>query len=98
MILISNVTYPPESVREITKRFLAAPVLPDFLNKKGPYISSSTEGGFHSITFYEVENSRLAQGLQAVAESLAVYIGVPGYRYDIKTYFETGEGLNILNM
>lgn len=98
MIIISNVTYPPEAVREITKRFLTAPVLPDFLNKKGPYISSTTGEGIHSITFYEVENARLAEGLSAVAESLAVYIGVPGYRYDIKPYFETEEGLNIINM
>ena len=33
MILIPNVTYPPESVREITKRFLTAPALPSFLGR-----------------------------------------------------------------
>ncbi len=98
MIIISNVFYPPESAREITKRFLTAPVLPDFLHKIGPYVSTGRTEGVHSITLYEVDNARLAEGLQAVGDSLAIYIGVPGYTYDIKTYFEVEEGLRMLGM
>lgn len=98
MIIISNVTYPPESAREIAKRFLTAPALPEFLNKRGPYISANRPEGIHSMTLYEVDNSRLAEGLQAVSSSLAVYFGVPGYSYDIIPYYETEEGLRILGM
>ena len=98
MIIISNVTYPPESAREIAKRFLTAPSLPDFLNKKGPYISTNRTEGVHSMTLYEVDNSRLAEGLQAVGKSLAVYFGVPGYSYDILPYYETEEGLRMIGM
>ncbi len=98
MVIISDVTYPPESTREIAKRYLKAPVLPSFLTKKGPYIAPSVKDGMHSITYYEVENNRLAEGLQAIGESLAIYFGVPGYKYEIKPYFELEEGLNILNL
>ncbi|MCD4741519.1 MAG: hypothetical protein K8R67_03410 [Desulfobacteraceae bacterium] len=98
MIIISNVTYPPESAREIAKRFLTAPALPGFLVKKGPYISSNRFDGIHSITLYEVDNSRLAEGLQAVGDSLAVYFGVEGYSYDILPYYETEEGLRMIGM
>lgn len=98
MIIISHVTYPPESTKEITKRFLTAPVLPDFLTKRGPYISTSREEGIHSVTLYEVANEKLAEGLSAVSESLVIYYGVPGYTYDIKPYFEVDEGLNILGL
>ncbi|WP_022667251.1 hypothetical protein [Desulfospira joergensenii] len=98
MIIISNVTYPPESTREIANRYLKAPALPDYIKKKGPYISAGQESGMHSITYYELENHRLAEGLQAIADSLAVYFGVPGYRYDIKPYFELEEGLSILGL
>lgn len=98
MILISNVTYPPESTREIANRYLKAPTLPDYITKKGPYIAADKETGMHSITYYELENHRLADGLQAVAESLSVYFGVPGYKYEIKTYFELEEGLSILGL
>lgn len=98
MILMSNVTYPPESTKDIANRYLKAPVLPDFINKKGPYISADRTEGMNSITYYELDNSRLAEGLQAVAESLAIYFGVPGYKYDLKPYFELEEGLNILGL
>ncbi len=98
MIIISNVNYPPESSREIAKRFLTAPALPDFLTKKGPFVSSTRDKGILSITFYEVDNSRLAEGLQAVCDSLSIYFGVPGYTYDIAPYFEFEEGLQILGL
>lgn len=98
MVIISDVTYPPESTKEIAKRYLKAPVLPEFLNKKGPYVSASKIGGMHSITFYELENERLAEGLKAIGESLAIYFGVPGYKYDLKPYFELEEGLEILGL
>lgn len=98
MIIISNVTYPPESTREIANRYLTAPALPNFITKKGPYISSNTTQGMHSITYYELENHRLADGLKAIGDSLAIYFGVPGYQYDIKPYFELEEGLSILGL
>ena len=98
MIIVSNVTYPPESTREIAKRYLTAPPLPDFITKKGPYISASRRTGMHSLTYYELDNSRLAQRLQAIGESLAIYFGVPGYQYEIKPYFELEEGLSILGL
>jgi hypothetical protein len=98
MIIVSNVTYPPESTKEIAKRYLTAPPLPDFITKKGPYISASRRTGMHSLTYYELDNSRMAEGLQAIGESLAIYFGVPGYQYEIKPYFELEEGLSILGM
>ncbi|MFO7988997.1 MAG: hypothetical protein ACQEQ5_12535 [Thermodesulfobacteriota bacterium] len=98
MIIVSNVTYPPESTKEIAKRYLTAPPLPDFITKKGPYISASRRTGMHSLTYYELDNTRLAEGLQAIGESLAIYFGVPGYQYEIKPYFELEEGLSILGL
>ena len=73
-------------------------MLPDFLTKKGPYISADVKRGVHSITLYELENEKLAKGLMAVGDSMAVYIGVPGYNYEIKTYLEIEEGLGMIGM
>ena len=98
MIIISNVSYPPESTKEVARRYLKAPALPDFLNKKGPYVSASRESGINSITYYELENARLAEGLKVIGESMAIYFGVPGYTYDLKPYFELEEGLDILGL
>ena len=98
MVIISNVCYPPESTKEIAIRYLKAPALPDFLTKKGPYVCASKEGGMNSITYYELDSSRLAEGLRIIAESLSIYFGVPGYKYDLKPYFELEEGLEILGL
>ncbi|SLM31795.1 conserved hypothetical protein [Desulfamplus magnetovallimortis] len=98
MILMTNVIYPPESAKEIARRYLTAPVLPDFLVKRGPYISADLKNGINSITFYELDNARLAEGIQVLGDNMAVYIGVPGYRYDIKPYYELEEGLKMIGM
>ncbi len=98
MVIISNVTYPPESTKEIAKRYLKAPTLPAFLTKRGPYVSSSMTDGMNSITFYELDNDRFAEGIKAIQDSLSIYFGVPGYKYDLKPYFELDEGLDILGL
>ncbi len=98
MVIISDVTYPPESAKEIAKRYLKAPILPTFLKKKGPYITADRRDGIHSITFYELENEKLADGLKAIGDSLSIYFGVPGYSYNIKPYYELQEGLKMLGM
>lgn len=98
MVIISNVIYPPESTKEIAKRYLKAPTLPDFLIKRGPYVSSSMTDGMNSITFYELDDARFAEGIKAIQDSLSIYFGVPGYKYDLKPYFELEEGLEILGL
>lgn len=98
MILITNVIYPPESAKEIAKRYLTAPKLPDYLTKRGPYVSADLNNGINSITFYELDNARLAEGIQALGDNMAVYIGVPGYKYDIRPYYNLKEGLKMVGM
>ncbi|MBF0201644.1 MAG: hypothetical protein HQK66_10095 [Desulfamplus sp.] len=97
MILITDVIYPPESAKEIARRYLTAPVLPDFLLKRGPYVYATREG-IQSITFYELDNARLAEGIRVLGDNMAVYIGVPGYRYEIKPYYELEEGLKMIGL
>ena len=49
---------------------------------------------------YKVRNigCKLAEGLKAVGESMAIYFGVPGFSYDLKPHFELEEGLDILGL
>ncbi len=34
MVIISNITIPPESAKEIVERFISAPILPDYMTRK----------------------------------------------------------------
>ncbi|MBF0304016.1 MAG: hypothetical protein HQK73_13330 [Desulfamplus sp.] len=98
MILITSVIYPPESAKEVAKRYLTAPKLPEYLKKKGPYICADINNGINSITFYEIENERMAEGLQALGNNMASYIGIAGYKYDIRPYYDLEEGLRVIGM
>jgi hypothetical protein len=38
MIILSTVSFPPESAKEIGKRFTELAPLPDYITRRGPYI------------------------------------------------------------
>ena len=97
MVILTHVTYPPEAAQAMAKRFLDAPELPDFMAKKGPYVTSTLEGVLLS-SLYELENERLADGLKFLGDYMAIYFGVPGFSFEIKPYFEIKEGLSMIGM
>ncbi len=97
MVIFTNVTYPPESAASMANRFIDAPELPGFMTKKGPYVASDA-GGILMISLYELDNGQLAQGLKFIGEYMALYFGVPGFRYEIKVYYEIAEGLSMIGM
>lgn len=39
MVIFANVSYPPEGSKEIAERFMKAPQIPEYMTRKGPYIS-----------------------------------------------------------
>lgn len=98
MIIVSSTAYPTESVKEIAKRFLEAPELPSFVKRLGPYVSTSKEQGILTLSLYELENARLAEGLQAVTDFYSIFLGVPGFKYEARIYLEVAEALKTIGM
>jgi hypothetical protein len=98
MVIVTSVAFPTESSRELGKRFLEAPALPDFMTRRGPYFSSSREDGIVTLAIYEMDRSRLADALEFATDFMATFIGVPGFKYKIRTYLETAEALKIIGM
>ncbi len=98
MVIIGRMYYPPESSQEMAKRFLEAPQIPDFLNRKGPYVSSNLTGGISIVAFYELDNAKLAEGMDFVGNYYAMFFGVPGFKYEIKPHFEVTEALKMIGM
>ena len=45
MVIISIVSYPTESAKEMGKRMLEQPPLPAYITMKGPYFSSEVGEG-----------------------------------------------------
>lgn len=98
MIIIVDVSYPTESTKDMAKRFLEAPALPDYLVRRGPYVAASKECGIKVISLYELDNAKVAEGMQAIGTYMANFFGIPGFKYDIIPYMEISEALKTIGM
>lgn len=98
MVIISNVSYPTESTQAVAKRFIELPQVPDFMPRKGPYVSSSVAEGITIISLFELESSNLAAGLEFLGDYYANFFGIPGFKYEFKPFFHVAEALKMIGM
>ena len=98
MVIIGQMSYPPESANEMAKRFLELPEIPAFLNRKGPYVGANISDGVSIFVVYELDNSKLADGMDFIANFYTNFFGVPGFKYQITPHFEVAEALKMLGM
>jgi hypothetical protein len=98
MVIIARMSYPPESANEMAKRYMEIPQLPDFMTRKGPYVGANLSEGVRIEVLYELDNSKLAEGMDFVANFYTMFFGVPGFRYEITPYFEVAEALKMIGM
>ncbi len=98
MVIVAQMSYPPESATEMAKRFLEAPQIPEFLNRNGPYVGANLTDGISIVVVYELDNANLADGMSFIANYYTMFFGVPGFKYEIKPHFDVMEGLKMLGM
>lgn len=98
MVIITNISYPPERAKEIANRFLEAPQIPNYMQRKGPYINSSLEDGVHTISVFELDKTYLAEGLEFLGNYYVSFFGVPDFKYQIRPYFDVEEGLKMIGI
>jgi hypothetical protein len=46
----------------------------------------------------ELDNSRLAEGMDFTVSYIAIFYGIPGFKYEVKPFFEVEEALKILGI
>jgi hypothetical protein len=98
MVIVSNISYPPESAKDIAKRFLEAPQVPDFMTRKGPYINSTMDKGITTLSVYELDKSKLGEASEFLGNYMAIFFGVPGFKYEFKAFMDVEEGLKMIGM
>ena len=86
MILISIVQNPPASAKEMVKRSMEMPRLPEFIKTIGPYINSFTGEGVKTLTIYEFEDSRYVEGRNHIFKMLGTFYGVPGFTFSLQLW------------
>jgi hypothetical protein len=99
MIILSVSSFPPESAKEIGKRFTERASLPDYLTMRGPYILPRQGDGLQSITVYEVDRpTRMAEAVEFLSNEQAKYFGLQGYTYSINMCLEVAEALKTVGL
>lgn len=98
MVIIGDISFPQESANDIGKRFLELPSVPEFMTLKGPYIKGKKNDGIQALEIYELDNSKIAEGIEFVTDRCVKYFGIPGYIYEINVYFEATEALNMIGL
>jgi hypothetical protein len=86
MILVSMIQNPPESGKEMIRRSLQLPRLPEFIKTKGPYVKSAVGEGIKTLTIYEFEDSKFTEAGKIINKSLATFQGVPGFTYSLEVW------------
>jgi hypothetical protein len=98
MIIIASITFPPESSKDIGKRFTDMPALPDYLTMMGPYVRGSALQGIQTTTLYQVDASKMADAMIDVGNRYTAYFGVPGFKYSINVWYDVMEALAMIGI
>jgi len=96
MIIICFSDYPIQSAKEVTKRFMELPRLPDFVKGKGNYVYSTAKRGYHNISILEVEDAKVKEAFDAVMKVYLNFLDVPGYSYDIKVCYKVSDAIALM--
>ena len=86
MVLISMISNPPESGKEMIKRSMQLPRLPEYIRTIGPYINSTVGEGIKTLTIYEFEDSKFAEASKHINNLLQAFIGVPGFTFSLEVW------------
>ena len=97
MVIINAMRFPQESADQVGKRFLEIAPPPDFMSMKGPYIKG-TEQGIRAVEIFDLDETKLALGLDYVTQRCVTYFGIPGFTYETNVYFEAQESLKLIGL
>lgn len=98
MVTISIMSFPPESAKEMGRRFMEMAPPPNFIEITGPYLYTDGRDGNTAITIYKYDKARAGEANDAIANALVAYYGVPGLRYSVKLASSSATALNMLGM
>ncbi|MEE4112993.1 MAG: hypothetical protein V2I40_09285 [Desulfobacteraceae bacterium] len=100
MVIISSLSFPPESAKEMAKIFLSPslPKIPEFIARKGPYVNATVSDGVFMTALWELENAKLAEAMDFIGNYYATFFGVPGFKYEVKPFFHVEEALKMIGM
>jgi hypothetical protein len=98
MVIITIVSYPPESAKEMAKRWGELPPPPAYVTMKGPYFSGEVGVGIKAIVLAEFDQSKTLEAMEYANSRVAKYFGVPGFTYSHNLWLEAKEALKMIGL
>jgi hypothetical protein len=95
MIFICYSDYPVQSGKEVIKRFLELPRLPEYIKGKGNYVYPTTGAGYHNIAILEVDDAKVGEAFDAITKAYLNLADVPGFSYDIRICYKVSEAIKL---
>ena len=98
MIIIALFSFPTESGKELGKRAVSFPTLPDYITLTGPFLTSVVGEGIKVIGIYEFDESKYPEASKLLNERVAANIGVPGFTYSLTQWLEFQDALSLIGL
>jgi hypothetical protein len=99
--LLVTVWFPGDKATEVGKILVKSLATPfKYVKRVGeaPY-ATSTEAGMKSVTIYEIEDEKLADGLREITRYLIQFAtAIPGYRYQAEFLVTGTEALSLVGL
>jgi hypothetical protein len=96
--LISVIQNPPESGKEMVKRSMQSPRLPEFIKTRGPYVTTSLGSGVKTLAIYEFQDSQFQEAMKNIGKLMSVFHGVPGITYSIDVWLRAKDAYESFGM
>jgi hypothetical protein len=98
MVIISFISFPPESSTEVGKRLMQLPPIPPFMTIKGPFLTSEVGTGIKAFTLFEFDQTKTGEAMEYVTSRYVKYYGVPGFTYNVALWLEVKEALKMIGL
>ena len=82
MILLGVTTYPMQSAKEVAKRVMEIPRLPEYIKGKGNYLYTTNEGSV-GLVIYEFDSSKADEAIDQINRAYWHFYDVPGLSYEL---------------
>ncbi len=82
MILLGISKYPMQSIKEVVKRMMEIPRLPEYIKGKGNYGYTNEEGGV-GFVIYEFDSVKADEAIEQINNAYWGFYDVPGFRYQL---------------
>jgi hypothetical protein len=86
MVIKCTLSVPLESIKNYARQLSELPPLPDYINRKGPYMNIREGGNHQIIIIYKIDKSKFGEARENISKQLRSLDGLPEFTLSAHTY------------